>query len=59
MDNSDVEPVRRGPVDAETYLKERVEDRIAWCDHRSTFNKKMIHLVASRRDFLCGFAGNP
>ena len=27
-------------MDAETYLKERVEDQIAWYDRKAAFNKR-------------------
>jgi len=50
-------------MDAETYLKERVEDQIAWYDRRASFNKRwFISLraveitAAATVPFLSGFA---
>jgi hypothetical protein len=49
-------------MDADTYLKERVEDQIAWYDRRSAFNKRwFISLraveiaAAATVPFLSGF----
>jgi hypothetical protein len=66
MDSSHTEAIRRGAMDAETYLKERVEEQIAWYDRRAAFNKRwFISLraveiaAAATVPFLSGFAGNP
>jgi hypothetical protein len=65
MENANAEPPGKGAMDAETYLKERVEDQIAWYDHKSAFNKRwFISLraveiaAAATVPFLSGFAGN-
>jgi hypothetical protein len=65
MDTSNTEPAGRAAMDAETYLKERVEDQIAWYDRRASFNKRwFISLraveitAAATVPFLSGFAGN-
>jgi Protein of unknown function (DUF4231) len=66
MDNSASEPVRGYAMDAETYLKERVEDQIAWYGRKGAYNKRwFISLraveiaAAATVPFLSGFAGNP
>jgi hypothetical protein len=53
-------------MDEDAYLKERVEDQIAWYDRRGVFNKRwFISLraveitAAATVPFLSGFAGNP
>jgi hypothetical protein len=65
MDSSYTEAIRRDAMDADTYLKERVEDQIAWYDRRGAFNKRwFISLraveiaAAATVPFLSGFAGN-
>ena len=54
-----------GGMDAQTYLKERLEDQIAWYDGKSAYNKRwFISLraveitAAATVPFLSGFAGN-
>jgi hypothetical protein len=66
MDSSYTEAVHRGAMDEDAYLKERVEDQIAWYDRRGAFNKRwFISLraveitAAATVPFLSGFAGNP
>ncbi len=39
MDYSYSEPIRHDTMDPETYLKERVEDQIAWYDRKAAFEK--------------------
>ena len=66
MDSSYIEPIRKEAMDADTYLKERVEDQIAWYDRKSASNKRwFISLraveiaAAATVPFLSGFASNP
>jgi hypothetical protein len=40
MDYSYSEPIRHDTMDPETYLKERVEDQIAWYDRKAAFDKR-------------------
>jgi hypothetical protein len=56
----------RGGMDTETYLKERVEDQIAWYDRKAAFHKRWFICLraveitaAATVPFLSGFAGNP
>ena len=65
MDSSYTEPTRKEAMDADTYLKERVEDQIAWYDRWSAFNKRwFISLraveiaAAATVPFLSGFTAN-
>jgi len=65
MDSSYTESIRKEAMDADTYLKERVEDQIVWYDRRSAFNKRwFISLraveiaAAATVPFLSGFTGN-
>jgi hypothetical protein len=55
-----------GGMDVQTYLKERLEDQIAWYDRKSAYNKRwFISLraveitAAATVPFLSGFASNP
>lgn len=66
MDNSYSEPISRDAMNAETYLKERVEDQIGWYDRKGAFNKRWFISLraveiasAATVPFLSGFAGDP
>jgi len=39
MDDSHFAPIGGG-IEAQTYLKERVADKIAWYDHKIAYNKR-------------------
>jgi hypothetical protein len=60
------EPLGRGAMDAETYLKERVEDQTAWYDRKAAFNKRWFISLraveiasAATVPFLSGFSSHP
>jgi Protein of unknown function (DUF4231) len=64
MDDSHFAPIGGG-MDAQTYLKERVEDQIAWYDRKSAYNKRWFISLrtveitsAATVPFLSGFASN-
>lgn len=60
------EPLGRGDMDADTYLKERVEDQIGWHNRKGGFGKRwFISLrtveiaAAATVPSLSGFASHP
>jgi uncharacterized protein DUF4231 len=60
------EPLGSGGMDAQSYLKERVEDQIAWYDRKAAFNKRWfislrtIEIAAAAIvPFLSGFMVHP
>jgi len=66
MDDLHYEPIESGELDAHAYLKERVQDQIAWHDLNSAFNKRWFISLraieiasAATVPFLSGFTGNP
>jgi hypothetical protein len=66
MDDSHIEAIGRGAMDAGSYLKERVEDQIGWYDRKGVFNKRwFISLrtveiaAAATVPFLSGFSSYP
>jgi hypothetical protein len=59
-------PTGEGVMDAETYLKDRVEDQIAWYDRKAAFNKRWFISLraveiasAATVPFLSGFSSHP
>jgi hypothetical protein len=66
MDDLHYEPTESGGLDAHAYLKERVQDQIAWYDRKGAFNKRWFISLravemasAATVPFLAGFTGNP
>jgi hypothetical protein len=66
MDDLHYEPIESGGLDAQAYLKERVQDQIVWHDRRSAFNKRWFISLrtveiasAASVPFLSGLTGNP
>jgi hypothetical protein len=64
MDDSHSVPIGGG-MDAQTYLRERVDDQIDWYDRKSAFNKRWFISLraieitsAATVPFLSGFASN-
>jgi Protein of unknown function (DUF4231) len=66
MDDLHYESIESGGPDGHAYLKERVQDQIAWYDRKSTFNKRCFVSLraiemasAASVPFLSGFTGAP
>lgn len=66
MEDVYTEQIGRGAMNAETYLKERVEDQIGWYDRKGAFNKRWFISLrtveiasAATVPFLSGFTSHP
>ena len=66
MDDFHPKPIGRDAMDAEAYLKDRVEDQIGWYDRKGAFNKRWFISLraveiasAATVPFLSGFTSHP